>query len=63
VKVKVKTNTVKTNTTEEQAMTRDEPMKTDLLSEIVLLGSSVAVMVALVIVVIAALTSATAAMQ
>jgi hypothetical protein len=44
-------------------MNTNELMKADLLSEIVLLGSGVAVMVALVIVVVAALTSAAAAMQ
>jgi hypothetical protein len=44
-------------------VSRDELIKADLLSEIVLMGSGVAVMVALVIVVVAALTSAAAAMQ
>lgn len=39
---------------------KDELMKTDLLSEIVLLGSGVAILVALVIVVAAAVTSAAA---
>jgi hypothetical protein len=43
-------------------MRRDELMKADLLSEIVLLGSGVAVVIALLIVVVASLTSA-AAMQ
>ena len=43
-------------------MRRGELMKADLLSEIVLLGSGVAVVIALSIVVVAALTSA-AAMQ
>ena len=41
-------------------MRKDELMKTDLLSEIVLLGSGVAILVALVIVVAAAVTSAAA---
>lgn len=39
-------------------MKRDELMKADLLSEIVLLGSGVAIMVAFLLVVVAALTSA-----
>jgi hypothetical protein len=44
-------------------MRRDELLKADLLSEIVLLGSGVAIMVAFFIVVVASLTSAAAAMQ
>jgi hypothetical protein len=44
-------------------MRRDELMKADLLSEIVLLGSGVAVVVSFLIVVVAAFTSATTAMQ
>ncbi len=44
-------------------MRRDELMKADLLSEIVLLGSGVAVVVAFLIVVVAALTSSAAQMQ
>jgi hypothetical protein len=44
-------------------MRRDERMKADVLSEIVLLGSGVAVVVAFLIVIVAALTSAGAAMQ
>jgi hypothetical protein len=43
-------------------MRRDELRNADLLSEIVFLGSGVAVVIALLIVVVAALTSA-AAMQ
>lgn len=43
-------------------MRRDELTKADLLSEILFLGSGVAVVIALLIVVVAALTSA-AAMQ
>ena len=39
-------------------MRRDELMKADLLSEIVLLGSGVAILVALVMVVVAAVASA-----
>jgi hypothetical protein len=38
-------------------MRRDELLKTDLLSEIVLLGSSVAILVSFAVVVVAALTS------
>jgi hypothetical protein len=38
-------------------------LKTDLLSEIVLLGSGVAVLVALVMVVVASLSSAAGALQ
>jgi hypothetical protein len=47
---------------EERIMRREELMKADLLSEIVLLGSGVAIVIAFLIVVAAALTSA-AAMQ
>ena len=43
-------------------MRKDELMKTDVLSEIILLGSGVAIVVAFLIVLMAALTSA-AAMQ
>lgn len=43
-------------------MSREQLMKADLLSEIVLLGSGVAVVVAFLIVIVAVLTSA-AAMQ
>jgi len=39
-------------------MRRDEVLKTDLLSEILLLGSGVAILVTLVMVVAAAVTSA-----
>jgi len=39
---------------------RDDLLKPDLLSEIVLLGSGIAILVALVVVVVAALTSAAA---
>jgi|HubBroStandDraft_1064217.scaffolds.fasta_scaffold06667_8 hypothetical protein len=41
-------------------MRRDELTKADLLSEIVFLGGGVAVVIALLIVVVATLTSATA---
>jgi hypothetical protein len=41
-------------------MRRDDLMKADLFSEILLLGSGVAIAVALLIVVVAALTSAAA---
>jgi hypothetical protein len=43
-------------------MRRDEVFKADLLSEILLVGSGVAILVALVMVAVAALTSAAAAM-
>jgi len=43
-------------------MRKDELMKSDVLSEIILLGSGVAIVVAFLIVLMAALTSA-AAMQ
>jgi hypothetical protein len=46
-----------------ETIKRDELMKADLLSEIVLLGSGVAVIVAFLIVLVAAFTSAAAAMQ
>jgi hypothetical protein len=42
-------------------MKRDDLMKADVLSEIVLLGSGVAILVALVMVLVAALTSAATA--
>jgi hypothetical protein len=45
---------------ENDLIKRDELLKSDLLSEIVLLGSGVAIMVAFVIVVVAALASAAA---
>lgn len=41
-------------------MRRDELLKADLLSEILLLGSGVAILVTFVIVVVASLASATA---
>jgi hypothetical protein len=44
-------------------MRRDELMKADLLSEIVLLGSGVAIVLSFLIVIVAACTSAAAAMQ
>jgi len=44
-------------------MRKDELLKADLLSEIVLIVSGVAIMVTLGIVVVAALTSASMAMQ
>jgi hypothetical protein len=44
-------------------MRRDEIFKADLLSEILLIGSGVAILVALVMVALAAFTSAAAAMQ
>ena len=44
-----------------EVIKRDELMRTDLLSEIVLIGSGVAILVALVMVVMAALTSAVTA--
>jgi DMSO/TMAO reductase YedYZ heme-binding membrane subunit len=43
-----------------ELLKRDELMKADLFSEIVLLGSGVAIMVAFLIVVLAAVTSAAA---
>jgi hypothetical protein len=45
-----------------ELLKRDEVMKSDLLSEIILLGSGVAIMVAFLIVALAAATSA-ASMQ
>jgi len=44
-------------------MRKDELLKADLLSEIVLIVSGVAILVTVGIVVVAALTSATGAMQ
>jgi|BogFormECP03_OM3_1039632.scaffolds.fasta_scaffold21222_2 hypothetical protein len=46
---------------QDELITRDQVMKADLLSEIVLLGGGVAILVALVMVVVAALTSAVGA--
>lgn len=45
----------------QEVIKRDELMRADLLSEIVLIGSGVAILVALVMVLVAALTSAAAA--
>jgi hypothetical protein len=44
-------------------MRKDELMKADLFSEILLLGSGVAIVVALCMVVVAALSSAAAVLQ
>jgi hypothetical protein len=44
-------------------MRKDELMKADLFSEILLLGSGVAIVVALAMVVVAAISSAAAALQ
>jgi hypothetical protein len=44
----------------QEVIKRDELMQADLLSEIVLIGSGVAILVALVMVLVAALTSAAA---
>lgn len=44
-------------------MRKDELMKADLFSEILLLGSGVAIVVALGVVVVAAISSAAAALQ